>query len=241
MSIIPSRLTTIVFDVDGTLYRQSSLRRAMLVKLLRELVSNPRAGVATFRALRAYRRAQELLRDTHVDGSLAAAQLRLACQHSGQTEDVVAQIVARWMGEEPLDVLERFVEPALRSLLVAARSRGLRLGVLSDYPAAAKLEAMRLTEFFEVVVCAQDAEVNRFKPHPSGLVEVLRRLDAAPDRALYVGDRGDVDGLVARAVGVPCVIVGHRGNPSASESWFPVSDYQRLHAMLFSAATEPIG
>jgi hypothetical protein len=64
---------------------------------------------------------------------------------------------------------------------------------------------------------------------------VLRRLGASPGQALYVGDRHDVDAPVARAVGVPCVIVGRRGEPNA-DGWIPVNDYTDLHAMLFSSA-----
>jgi HAD superfamily hydrolase (TIGR01509 family) len=142
------------------------------------------------------------------------------------------------MEKEPLALLQRFVDPALRAFLRAARTRGVRLGVFSDYPAATKLHAMGLTEFFDVVVAAQDAGVNRFKPHPSGLLEALRRLDAAPDRALYVGDRHEVDGAAARAAGVPCIIVGRRPRPVASEGWIAVSDYAALHAMLFPSASE---
>src|SRR3974390_2961050 len=104
----------------------------MLARLLLEAVSRPGSSVATFRALWAYRRAQELLRDTPVDGAIAAAQLRLACEHSGQPEDALAAIVERWIEREPLALLERFVEPALRTFLRTARSRGLRLGVFSD-------------------------------------------------------------------------------------------------------------
>jgi FMN phosphatase YigB (HAD superfamily) len=243
VNVDPSRLTTIVFDVDGTLYRQSPVRRAMLFRLVAAALASPGSGVAAFRALRAYRRAQEMLRGTQVEGALAEAQLRLACEHSGQTEDVVAQIVARWMEREPLVLLERFVEPALRTFLATARTRGLRLGVLSDYPAAAKLAAMGLAEFFDVVVTAQDAEVNRFKPHPGGLVEALRRLGAVPAEALYVGDRHDVDGAVARAAGVPCVIVGRRSGRiaegAANTEGTPISDYSELHAMLFSEESLP--
>jgi FMN phosphatase YigB (HAD superfamily) len=229
----PRRLTTIVFDVDGTLYRQSPLRRAMLFRLLKEVILNPISAIGTLRVLSAYRHAQEQLREVEVQGALAAAQLRLACERSGRTEAVVTRIVSRWMDQEPLPLLNRFVEPALRTLLHAARQRGLRLGVLSDYPATAKLKAMRLTEFFEVVVSAQDSQVNRFKPNPSGLVEAFRRLGANPREALYVGDRHDVDAPVARALGVPCVIVGRRGKRKDSAGWIPVSDYADLHAMLF--------
>jgi FMN phosphatase YigB (HAD superfamily) len=234
----PKRLTTIVFDVDGTLYEQSGLRRAMLLRLLRHVVTRPAEGIAVFRALRAYRHAQELLRGAAVDGTLADAQIRLACERSGQASHAVAAIVDRWMHREPLDLLERFVMPGLRTLLGTAKDRGLRLGVLSDYPAATKLEAMKLAEFFDVVVCAQDAGVNRFKPDPSGLVETLRRLGASPGQALYVGDRLDVDASVASAAGVPCVLVGRRGG-SASTDAASIAHYRELHTMLFPAPSEP--
>jgi phosphoglycolate phosphatase-like HAD superfamily hydrolase len=92
---------------------------------------------------------------------------------------------------------------------------------------------MRLTEFFDVVVAAQDAQVKSFKPSPLGIVETLRRLETSPAHALYVGDRHDIDGTAARAAGVPCVIVGSQSNPSVSEGWIPVSNYSDLHTMLF--------
>jgi FMN phosphatase YigB (HAD superfamily) len=238
MTLDPSRVKTMVFDVDGTLYRQGGLRRAMLLKLLVHAASDPRMGVTTFRALRAYRHAQELLRDGPVEGDLAAAQLRLACERSGHAKETVEAIVARWMHEEPLPLLERFVEPALRTLLESARDRGIRLGVLSDYPAAAKLRAMNLDQFFDVVVTAQDPAVNRFKPHPSGLVEALRQLGGRADEALYIGDRRDVDGPVAAAVGASCVIVGEPRGRSASTAYILASDFLELHSMLFPP-TEP--
>jgi HAD superfamily hydrolase (TIGR01509 family) len=237
-TIDPKRVTTLVFDVDGTLYEQGGLRRAMLVRLLAHAFTHPAGGVATVRALRAYRHAQELLRFAVVEGALGEAQIRLACERSGQASHAVAAVVDRWMHREPLDLLERFVMPGLRTLLETAKDRGLRLGVLSDYPAAAKLEAMKLAEFFDVVVCAQDASVNRFKPDPSGLVETLRRLGASPGQALYVGDRLDVDASVARAAGVPCVLVGRRGG-SVSTHAASIANYRELHTRLFPALSEP--
>jgi FMN phosphatase YigB (HAD superfamily) len=237
MKLDPSRVTTIVFDVDGTLYHQGGVRRAMLFRLLGATLANPFVGISTFRALQAYRQAQESLREGEACADLAAEQLRIACQGCGQTERKMTEIVERWMNREPLDLLRRFVDPALRPLLDAARSRGLRLGVFSDYPAATKLEAMDLSHFFDVVLSAQDAAVNRFKPHPTGLIETLQRLGAAPEQALYVGDRFDVDAAVARAAGVPCVIVGRRQKATADD-WVHVSSHSELHTILFPPATE---
>lgn len=238
MNVDRRQLTTLVFDVDGTLYRQNGLRRAMLGKLLAHAVQDMGSSFATFRILREYRRAQEVLRETHVDGDITAAQLEMACRRSGYSDEVVSRTVTRWMQNEPAPLLERFVDPGLRSFLTAAKRRGLRMGVLSDYPAADKLAAMKLSEFFDVVVSAQDAAVNRFKPHPSGLLEVLRRLGATPPQALYIGDRHDVDGAVARAAGVHCVILGRRGEATAAEGFTAVRNYERLERLLFDSVTE---
>jgi HAD superfamily hydrolase (TIGR01509 family) len=239
MNVDPSRLKAIVFDVDGTLYRQAGLRRAMMLRLLLNLPLRPCSALPTFRALQAYRHAQELLRGTEVQGGLAAAQLRLASERCKQPEAVVTQLVDRWMEREPLPLLVRFMDPALRGFLSAARERGIRLGILSDYPAAQKLEAMGLSEFFDVVVAAQDAAVNRFKPHPSGLAEALRRLGAEPTEALYVGDRHEIDGEVARALGVPCVIVGGSSKAPPAVGLTPVSDYEEFHALFFPPLPPP--
>jgi FMN phosphatase YigB (HAD superfamily) len=234
MKVDPSRLKAIVFDVDGTLYAQAGLRRAMFLQLLRAHLIRPWQGFSTFRVLGAYRRAQELLRESPVDGDLAMAQLQLACRNAGAPEELVRALVARWMEQAPLPLLPRFMDPQLPMLLAAARERGVRLGVFSDYPAAAKLQALGLAEFFEVVLTAQDPAVNRFKPDPCGLREAFRRLGAEGDQALYVGDRATVDATAAEAAGVPCVIVNPRRNVSAARSFSEVTGYAELRSLLFS-------
>jgi FMN phosphatase YigB (HAD superfamily) len=235
----PRRLRALVFDVDGTLYPHSPLRRAMALRLLRHAIMTPGRGWVTIRALRAYRRAQEELRDAAPKGEpIAAAQMRVACARSGLPESVVAPIVAAWMEQAPLALLSGLVDRSVHLLLEAARCRGMRLAVLSDYPVEAKLRALGLDQKFHVSMSAQDAAVNRFKPHPAGLLEVLRRLDVTAEEALYVGDRHDVDAPTAHAAGVRCVIVG-RLQARRDSTWIPAADFRRLHAMLFEAENPP--
>jgi len=231
----PTRLKAIVFDVDGTLYAQAGLRRAMFLQLVRAHLVKPWEGLNTFRVLAAYRRAQELLREEGpVEGDLAVAQLQLACRRAGAPEALVRSLVARWMEQAPLPLLPRFMDPELPGLLAAARERGVRLGVFSDYPAAEKLRALGVAEFFEVVLTAQDPAVNRFKPDPCGLREAFRRLGAQGAEALYVGDRAKVDAAAAEAAGVPCVIVGPRRNVGVGNSFDEVTGYAELRTLLFS-------
>jgi len=53
----------------------------------------------------------------------------------------------------------------------------------------------------------EQATAKRFrKPHPGHLLEVLRRMGAGPERALFVGDTAH-DSDCARAAHVECVLV----------------------------------
>jgi FMN phosphatase YigB (HAD superfamily) len=209
--MVPASLKAIVFDVDGTLYRQDPVRLAMFFRLIGAHLHQPLTGLRTFRWLQAYRKAQERLRHEPPNGSdLADRQLMLASEWTGVPPWVLRSCVSRWMEQEPLGLLRPYLRDGLPELLGAAAGRALRLGACSDYPATEKLTAMGIAGFFQAVVSAQDAEVQRFKPHPRILEIALRRLGVNREEALYVGDRPEVDAETARQAGVACAIVARR-------------------------------
>src|SRR5437016_13578274 len=94
------RLEAIIFDLDGTLYRQNSLRRAMSLRLVRAHVSQPLVGLRTLRVLAAYRRAQERLRESASTSTepvdMAEAQIRLTCERTGVEPAFITACLARW-------------------------------------------------------------------------------------------------------------------------------------------------
>ena len=227
------QLKALVFDIDGTLYRQSLLRRAMLVRLLAMLAARPVRGWRTIRVLRAYRRAQETLRRDAVSGDVAAAQIRLTCERTNVDREFVLQCVSRWMEHEPLAFLPRCVQPGVVKFLHACKARGLRLGALSDYPAEAKLHALGVGGLFDVVLCAQAPDVDVFKPNPRGLLMTLERLGSARPESLYIGDRVDVDAATAEAAGVHCAILTRRGTRKVPGSHIQVAGYSELEDLLW--------
>jgi phosphoglycolate phosphatase/putative hydrolase of the HAD superfamily len=228
-----SPLKALVFDIDGTLYRQSPLRRAIMLRLLAMSAAHPVRGWETIRVLRAYRRAQETLRHAPVAGDVASAQIRLACQRTNVDRESVVRHVSRWMEREPLTYLPRCVQPDVLEFLGECRARGIRLAALSDYPADAKLAALGLTDLFDVVLSAQAPDVNVFKPNPRGLLAALERLGATAAESLYVGDRADVDAPTAHAAGVRCAILTGRRRPTAPGGYIPVTSYSHLHDVLW--------
>ena len=208
-----AHVRAVVFDVDGTLYHQKPVQRGMLRRLALGHLARPWRGPRTLRALSTYRKGQEALRASgEAFGDLADAQVRFAAERTGVPAAEVASLVRLWMEQKPLDLVARAKRDGLDRLLEGLGARGVRLGVFSDYPPEAKLEALGVRSFFDVVVWAQQPDVGRFKPDPLGIRLAAERLGASLDVAAYVGDRIEVDAQAAEAAGMSGAILGPPGD-----------------------------
>lgn len=191
----------VVFDVDGTLYDQRALRWRMACELLGHAAWRLDLQVAT--VLRRYRRLREQFGQAEQPG-FEARLVAATAAASGCTAPRVQAIVDEWILHRPLPFLARCRYPGLTDLFTGLRRSGRTVGVLSDYPAAAKLQALGLDA--DLVVSATDADVQALKPHPQGLECLMRRAGAGAAQTLVIGDRIDRDGRVARRVGARCLI-----------------------------------
>ena len=201
----------VAFDVDGTLYRQRPLRLRMALELLSHAARD--RDVATLRVLARYRRIRERLGCEEVVDFLRPllAQTASACDVS---EERVRSIVAEWIERRPLRHLASCRYPGLVELFAGLRRRGRSIGILSDYPAEAKLRALGLEA--DHIVCAEDKGIGALKPHPKGFLALIDAAGATPETTLLIGDRPDRDGLVANRVGARVMI----------RSPFPIDGWQ---------------
>lgn len=225
-------IAAVLFDVDGTLYAQGPLRRRMALELAKSVVVSPLGARQRIAALRAFRHAQERLRESAVPVTMQG-QIDEAARESGVPSSEIGPLVDEWMFNRPLPFLAGKAAAGLAPLLTFLEQRGVRRGVLSDYPANAKLDALGLAGRFSPILCATDQAVGAFKPDPRGFLEACRIWQLAPDEVLYVGDRADVDAVGAAAAGMPSVIVS--AAPIAHELPAGASvlpSFERLHRVL---------
>jgi FMN phosphatase YigB (HAD superfamily) len=237
-AVAEARVRALIFDLDGTLYNQKEIRIAMGGRLIAEALRSPARGYRTARVLRAYRRAQETLRRDQTTGPPTARQMQLACAEAGVSADEGGRCIQRWMHEEPLALLRGRTHTGLVGLLRRSRAAGLRLAVLSDYPASRKLEVMGLIQYFDAVVCADDPDVLRLKPDPRGLRVTLDRLGVEAHEAIYVGDRADVDGLAASRAGVRFVLFGSSRPACPDRAWLSIRSYDELSEVVLDASAD---
>ena len=191
----------VAFDVDGTLYRQRPLRLRMAADLLGHAART--RTLATLRVLQRYRHIRERLGEEET-ADFEAGLLAETAAATAHSPEAVGTIVAEWMDRRPLAYIGRYRYGGLVELFADLRRKGKTIGVLSDYPAVAKLAALGLAA--DHVVSAVDAGVGVLKPHPQGLLELMKRAGAEPGTTVLIGDRVDRDGLAARRAGARALI-----------------------------------
>lgn len=132
-----------------------------------------------------------------------------------------ARVLAGVLGDDvpPLARLTEILVESLRFRLMAdapraldaLASRGVRLGVVSNWDCGLPdvLADLGVRERFGVV--AASAVVGAAKPDPAIFRAALAALGVPPARALHCGDSPALDGAGARAAGIPAVIVDRAG------------------------------
>jgi putative hydrolase of the HAD superfamily len=102
------------------------------------------------------------------------------------------------------------VFPEVAEVLDQAGCEGFRVAVVSNFDRRLHrvLEGCGLS--FEVVLTSADAKCR--KPDPSIFLQVLERLELAPDEVLHVGDSPAADGTGARAAGIEAYLLDRPRN-----------------------------
>lgn len=187
-----------LIDLDGTLYRSLPVKVAMGIELCF-------ASRQVRRVIRAFRHEHEALRhtDSPTHESPFETQLVRTAERLNCPIAKVRAIVEDWMFARPGRWLRRFRRRALLEEIARFRANGGRTALVSDYPARAKLAALKATELFDVVVANGETTIPyRLKPSPVAFVTAANQLGVRHDECLVLGDRLDADGLAAEQAGM---------------------------------------
>ncbi len=188
----------VIFDMDGTLYRQFLVRFCMSVKLIANVLAS-KNGWRDLRVVLHYRKNREKLAEERAL-NIAEIEFRETSQKFNLTEQEVAAIIKEWIDIKAL----KYLRPArfynIDKVFDFLNSRGIKIGVFSDYPVEKKLAVLGLAA--DVVCYSSEPEVNRLKPQPQGLLKTIERMGLERGDCVMIGDRMERDGICAREAGV---------------------------------------
>lgn len=188
----------VIFDMDGTLYRQEPVRLRIAFQLLLHAIQS-RNGWLDLLVLKDYRRNRDLLAETRAF-NVSDIQFKATAQACKLPEDRVAKIVHEWMNLRPLHHLSSARYTDIDRVFSVLKSRGVKIGVYSDYPVKEKMNALGLEA--NALCCSTEEGIDRLKPEPAGLIKTIKMLGLTPKDCVMIGDRADRDGLCAQNASV---------------------------------------
>lgn len=164
----------VIFDIDGTLYPIKYLNR----QFRKLYFSHPIITSNFFKARKLIRvkNSQLEYEQTNREEFL---KLQAECIGKGKNYfDVFYKGLSRKRKLVPYNGIE--------NLLIELKSKGITLGVLSDFPVETKLKELGLDEYFNIKLSTED--VGFLKPDIRAFKYLKKNLAVAPQECVYVGD-----------------------------------------------------
>jgi phosphoglycolate phosphatase len=195
------RLTSVTFDLDGTLLDTAPDLTATCNRILAEMGRPPRS--------------QEEIRRCIGQGAAVLIERCLTLDAPPTPADIAAGLAAflRIYAEENGRSARAY--PGVHEGLAAWQATGLPLAVVTNKPlafTAPLLHRAGLSRFFHVVV-GGDSTPHK-KPHPAPLFCACAALGSTPETNLHIGDSRH-DAAAARAAGCPVYLLPYGYNEGA--------------------------
>lgn len=180
----------VFFDLDGTLYDNSRLPSLMVLRAFRGNF------LRNLRLMSAERRCRRKL-SRNAKGTVGYDTLfQMMSSKVHAPADSIREWYNLWYMTTMVDVISRNCGPreGVQAKLIALRTDGARLAVLSDYGfVREKLEALGIDpNLFEALLDAPS--MGGFKPSPDVFRAACQYMRCKPEDAMMVGDRPDTDG-----------------------------------------------
>ena len=185
----PESLKAIVFDLDGTLYRDDRLGEEVNQSAIRYVASLRQVGMAEAEAMLQRARAQ-----SGDGGTLSRAVVALG----GNLPEMHRRFALDIHPEELLKKDERVP----RLLKVLATRFQLYLYTNNNRDLSGRIMAqLGITGLFRDIFTIEDYWLP--KPDPKLITDILTKIAVRPEEALFVGDRYEVDLSVPKSIGCP--------------------------------------
>lgn len=196
-------IEVVIFDVDGTLYDQSKLRRKMALSLGSYYLLRP-WRVYELQVINAFRKERER-RNLEKVKDIEQAQYDWCAQKVKYPVEKIRQIIHHWMFSYPIKYFSACAFKGVNELFETLQKKGKKIAVYSDYPSNEKLKAMNLKA--DLVISSTEKAINALKPDPTGLNLIINHFNTSPQKCLFIGDREELDGKCASNAKMPYLII----------------------------------
>ncbi|MCA1753762.1 MAG: HAD family hydrolase [Spirochaeta sp.] len=197
-------LRAVAFDIDGTLYPNSSMYRVSLPFVVRNL------GL-----MRAFGRVRKRIRDMRPVEDFYRAQAELLGVEMGTNPDTAGQLLDERVYGQWERLLHRVeLYPFVRECIESFRAAGLYIAVCSDFPVKTKLDVLGLSDINWDLAFSTE-EIGYLKPNPEPFAHIARELGIPPGAVVYVGNSYKYDIVGAKFAGMLAAHLTKRPAPNS--------------------------
>lgn len=185
-----------IFDVDGTLYDQRSMRIKMLFRLIFFYIFHLRA-VKELLAVYLFRkcREKEKYRTYSMEDLYSVVADRL-----NMKAEAVSFSIQKWMFGVPLEIIGESSYGEVIAFAKEMHQMGKKVIIYSDYPALEKLSALEMP--YDHVFVSGKENLSELKPSRIAMEYILHDTGFSADDLMYIGDRNEKDGVSAKMVNI---------------------------------------
>ncbi|UGQ16190.1 HAD family hydrolase [Borrelia sp. RT5S] len=219
-------IKAVVFDLDGTLYPEISMNLAMLPEFLR--------NIRFFLVFKKVRKEIRILqreksepssRDKLVSMQIEMLAMRLRFSKS-KCEFLLNKI---YYGEAFGNKFKKFKPySGVRDLIYSLKDKGIKLGVMSDFPIATRVSNLLdiKDSFWDVLYSSEDT--GYLKPSKMAFLRIMDELGMQGRHILYVGNSYEYDILGAGGVLMRTAYLSGRKLLNNLKCDFIFNDYKEL-------------
>ena len=193
-------ITTIIFDLDDTLYDEVDYCRSgfrEVAKCIASIDRNTAAGPErTYEAL-----CEQFDRGNRTE-TINAVLDELSLEYDAQ---LIRRLIVLYRKHTPKITLSKESRVVLETL-----SQEFTLGMLTDgyLPAQRlKVRALKIQKFFSCILYTEQMGREFWKPSPAGFEKLAETLETTPEQMVYVGDNAEKDFIAPNQLGFTTIQV----------------------------------
>jgi putative hydrolase of the HAD superfamily len=225
-------ITTVIFDLDDTLYDEIEYCKSGLKATARYLSGQPNTPGSEIIFTILWRQFSSGNRTKTFDAALTELGLQ-------KSDEIINELVVVYRNHKPKIILPHESRFVLENL-----SRKYTLAMLTDgYLPGQKLKvkALDIEKYFKCIVYTEELGPDKWKPSPAGFEKILNNLGITPQKAVYVADNEEKDFIAPNKLGVVTIQISRPAGLYKAKSGqyhpqlaacYKISDINQLQATL---------
>ncbi len=234
MSVIEeNNIKALCLDIDGTLYSKMQMN----LRLILTAFPNLKLGLRFNGIRKEYRLTQDSQPPRTFDrAGFLEKQAKLYLKRETSSVDEIEKII-KSMDKQFYQSWEKSFKSIkafdnMRETLIKAKSKGLKIALLSDFPIAHKVETLGLKDIVDFAISSE--ETGFLKPDKHTFLHLTKNINIDPNNCIYFGDSYNKDIEGAKSIGMKTLYISNNNDKKKYEKAdYICSNWREIETLLF--------